>query len=102
MKTNLIGFFFFFSMIVSSMKHTPKKEGGADYETAQRIVMALACFHAKFWDDSDNALDTLRKKYCPVAEHDSYWVNQIFLSFLLCIVLLTVNRRVSKRQWSTQ
>lgn len=72
--------------LVGFCKQVPQKQEGADYETAQRIVMALACFHAKYWDNSENALTKLREQYCPLAENDSYWV-RYFFSFLFIIDL---------------
>eukprot|EP00026_Physarum_polycephalum_P009672 Phypoly_transcript_09803.p1 GENE.Phypoly_transcript_09803~~Phypoly_transcript_09803.p1 ORF type:complete len:383 (+),score=69.17 Phypoly_transcript_09803:85-1233(+) len=58
------------------LKHISQKEGGADYETARRIVIALATFHAKYWNASPDALAKLRKEYCPVSEQDNYWESQ--------------------------
>ena len=60
--------------IVGHLKHIEQKEGGADYETAKQVVIALATFHAKYWNTSPNALAELRKEYCPITEQDSYWV----------------------------
>lgn len=58
------------------LKHISQKEGGADYETARQVVIALATFHAKYWNTSPNALEELRKEYCPVSEKDTFWESQ--------------------------
>lgn len=64
--------FLFLEEDLGNLKQIPQQEG-ADYETTKRIVVALAIFHAKYWDSSPNALEKLRKSFCPCTEAQSHW-----------------------------